>query len=74
MLKDWSIKPKANTIKNPQANSPVERIHQVLRHMLLTKNPKEKTFDYIDPFGATLVPVASKNQKSRAVLKNFTSH
>ena len=45
-------------MKNPQANSPVERVHQVVRHMFLTKNFKEKTFDNIDPFGAILSSVA----------------
>ena len=58
LLKDWSIKPKCTTIKNPTANSPVERIHQVIRHMFLTKNFKEQIFDYIDPFGSILASVA----------------
>ena len=58
LLKDWSIKPKATTIKNPQSNSPIERVHQVIRHMLLTKNLKEKIFDYLDPFGSILASVA----------------
>ena len=57
-LLDLSIKPKCTTIKNPQANSPIERIHQVLRHMLLTKNLSEQTLDYIDPFGSILASVA----------------
>jgi len=58
LLKDWSIKPKITTIKNPQSNNPVERIHQVLRHMFLTKNLKEQTFDFIDPFGDILASIA----------------
>ena len=58
LLKDWSIKPKITTIKNPQSNSPVERIHQVIRHMFTTKNLREQTFDYIDPFGHILSSVA----------------
>ena len=58
MLRDWSIKPKTTTIKNPQSNSPVERIHQVIHHMFTTKNLKEQTFDYIDPFGQILSSVA----------------
>ncbi len=36
----------------------MERIHQVLRHMLLTKNFREQVFDYIDPFGSILASVA----------------
>ena len=58
LLKDWSIKPKCTTIKNPTANSPVERIHQVIRHMFLTKIFKETIFDNIDPFGSILASVA----------------
>ena len=58
LLKDWAIKPVCTTIKNPQANSPIERIHQVLRNMLLTKNLPEETFDYLDPFGHILASVA----------------
>ena len=58
LLKDFAIKPKCTTIKNPQSNSPVERIHQVLRHMFLTKNLKNQVFDYIDPFGELLASVA----------------
>ena len=58
LLKDWSIKPKCTTIKNPQLNSPVEKIHQVICHMFLTKIIKEQIFDNIDPFGAILTLVA----------------
>ena len=58
LLKDWAIKPVCTTIKKPQANSPIERIHQVLRDMLLTKNLTEETFDYLDPFGHILASVA----------------
>ena len=58
LLKEFSIKPKCTTIKNPQSNSPVERIHQVLRYMLLKKNLAEDTLDYIDPFGSILASVA----------------
>ena len=58
LLKDWSIKPKCTTIKNPTANSPVERIHQVIHHMFITKKLKEEFFYYIDPFGSNLASVA----------------
>ena len=57
LLRDWSIKPQCTTIKNPQSNSPVERIHQVLRHMFLTKNLRAQTFDYIDPFESILASI-----------------
>ena len=39
LLRDWGIKPKCTTVKNPQANAPVERINQVLKNMLKTKEP-----------------------------------
>ena len=52
------MKPKCTTIKNPQSNSPVERINQVLIYMLLTKNLADDTLDYIDPFGSILASVA----------------
>ena len=53
-----SIKPKITTIKNPQSNSPIERLHQVMRHMLLTKNLQEEVLDDLYPFGPTLSSVA----------------
>ena len=59
LLKDWAIKPKCTTVKNPQSNSPVERIHQVLKNMFLTKKLKEQILDYIDPFfGEILASIA----------------
>ena len=58
LLEDWSIKPVCTTIKNPQSNAPIERIHQVLRQMFLTKNLPEQTLDYIDPFASTLASIA----------------
>ena len=58
LLKDMAIKPKVTTIKNPQSNSPIERLHQVMRHMLMTKNLQEEVLDYLDPFGPTLSSIA----------------
>ena len=54
LLKNWAIKPKCTTVKNPQSNSPVERIQQVLKNMFLTKKLKEQILDYINPFGEIL--------------------
>ena len=34
---DFDIKPKPTTVENPQGNSPVERIHQVVQNMIKTK-------------------------------------
>ena len=40
-LKSMGIKAKLTTVKNPQANSVLERVHQVLGNMLRTKNLKK---------------------------------
>ena len=40
LLEDLSIRPEITTITIPQSNSPIERIHLVMRHMLSTKNKK----------------------------------
>jgi transposase InsO family protein len=58
LLEDFAIKPKCTSIKNPQSNSPVERIHQVLTNIFRTKNLHEQIFDYFDPFGEILASVA----------------
>ena len=58
LLKDFAIKPKPTTIKNPQANSPVERIHKVVMNMFTTKNLKGQIFDYVDPWGEILSSIA----------------
>jgi hypothetical protein len=58
LLKDFEIKPKITSIKNPQANAPIERIHQVVTSMLLTKNLSNKEFDYIDPWGDVLSSIS----------------
>ena len=58
LLKDFAIKPKATTVKNPQSNSPVERIHQVVMNMLNTQGLNEKVFNFIDPWGEILSSIA----------------
>jgi len=45
-------------IQNLQANAPVERIHQVVRNMLLTRDLNNQVFDYIDPWGENLSSIA----------------
>ena len=54
LLKYFDIKPVLMTIKNPQANSPLEGDNQVILHMIVTKDLAKKVFDYIDPLGETL--------------------
>ena len=58
LLKDFRIKPKPTSVKNPQANAPVERIHQVLGHMLRTKDLVNHVFDHVDPWGSILASIA----------------
>ena len=58
MLKGFDIKPVCKTIKNPQANAPVERVNQVILNSLATKDLDNKVFDYIDPWGKTLAYIA----------------
>ena len=38
LLKYFDIKPVLTKIKNPQANAPVEWVHQVILNMLVTKD------------------------------------
>ena len=58
LLKDFYIKPVLTSVKNPQANAPVERVHQVILNMLVTKDLDNKVFNYIDPWGETLASIA----------------
>ena len=37
-------------LENPQANGPVERVHQVIHYMIVTKDISTRVFDYIDPW------------------------
>ena len=41
-LNDFDIKPVFTPVKNPQANSPVERAHQVILNMIVTKDLDKK--------------------------------
>ena len=45
-------------IKNPLANSILERVHQVLGNMLRTKNLQKYDFDEMDPWSELLGSVA----------------
>ena len=58
LLRDFSIKPTPTTIKNPQANSILERVHQVLGNMLRTKDLQTHEFDDMDPWSELLASVA----------------
>ena len=58
LLKDFDIKPKPTTLDNPQGNSPVERIHQVVQNMIKTKELDKFIFNYIDHWSEILSSVA----------------
>ena len=58
LLKDFDVKATLTTVENPQANSPVERIHQVIQSMLAVKDLESQTFDFVDPWGEILSSVA----------------
>ena len=45
IFKNYGVKPKPTTIKNPQANGIVERVHQVLSNMLRASNIKNLQLD-----------------------------
>ena len=55
LLKDFDIKPVLTTIKNPQANAPVQQVHQVIFNMIVTNYLDNKVFYYIYPWVNTLV-------------------
>ena len=57
-LEDFGIKPTCTSVKNPQSNAILERIHQVMGNMLKTKNLQEREFDVVDPWGEILASVA----------------
>ena len=46
------------TIKNPHANAPIERVHQVILNMIATKDLYNKVFDYIYAWNETLAYIA----------------
>ena len=54
LRKEFDIKHILTLVKNPQANTPVEQVHQVILNMIIAKDPNKKVFDYIDPWGDNL--------------------
>ena len=57
LIKDLNIKIVLTKTKNPKANAPVERVHQVILNMLVTKGIDNKLFAYIDTWGETLASI-----------------
>ena len=58
MLKDFAIQATCTSIKNPQSNAILERIHQVVGSMLKTQDLKEQIFDAWKPWSEILASVA----------------
>jgi hypothetical protein len=58
MKNEYGLKCRACTAKNPQANSVLERIHQVLANMIRTFELEEVYMDEEDPWAGILAAVA----------------
>ena len=58
LIKGFDIKPVLTTIKTPQPNTPMKRVHQVILNLLVTKDIYNKVFDYIGPWGENLTSIA----------------
>ena len=54
LIKYLDLKPVLTSVKNPQDNSPVERVHQVILNILVTKDLDNKLFDHIGLWGENL--------------------
>ena len=49
LLKEFDMKTVLTSVKNPQGNAPVERLHQVILNMNVINDLDNKVFNYIDP-------------------------
>lgn len=58
LLKDLAIQPVCTSVKNPQSNAILERIHQVTGNMLKTMDLVNIEFDVIDPWTSILTSIA----------------
>ena len=57
-MKAFGIKRKATTVKNPQANGIIERVHGVINDMLRTMDLDNHEFDTDNPWGNILAEIA----------------
>ena len=55
---DYGVVPRPTTVKNPQANSILERVHQVLTQMLRTQNINKLNISKKGPWSDVLASVA----------------
>ena len=58
MKKEHGVKEKPITVRNPQANTIVERVHQTIGNMVRTFEPENNFLDKDDPWKGTLSAVA----------------
>ena len=58
LLKNFNIKPVLTTVNNPKSNAPLDREHQLILDMLVTKDIDNKVFEHTDPRGETLAYIA----------------
>ena len=58
MIKDFDFKPVLTSANKPQASAPVDRVHQVILNILVTKDLDNKVLNYIDPWVETLSYIA----------------
>ena len=58
LISDFGIKYRPTTVKNPQANGILERVHGVINDKLRTNDLDNFTFDPADPWGDILANVA----------------
>jgi len=58
LCKDFGLKSKPTTVRNPQANAILERVHQVVGNMLRTKELEKRSFTEDDPWGEVLASIA----------------
>ena len=57
LLNNFDIKPRLTKIRNPQDNTLVERVHQVILNMLVTKDFDNKVFKHIYPWCKNLASI-----------------
>ena len=58
LKKEYNVKTKPITVKNPQANAVLERVHQVLGNLIRTFELKERNLNKDDSWSGILAVVA----------------
>ena len=58
LIEGFQIKYRPTTVKNPQANAIIERVHGVINDMIRTQDLDNHEFDPVDPWGDILAELA----------------